>query len=193
MGGSLIGSVSGCMVITKCNVQNFNYQDTHEKIELKAKPDDKMPCIRFYGTQLERGEDSKQKRMDKVKEVVETFAKETLPLPTFMIMNNADRDDDAEGSYLAQFLNHSYRGEDPTHSGELVKQWDPKIKVPDSFQFISLFKRNIPDGRALPVIERGIKLVDCHLVKAYDENYNTKTALSSSHGVVTVIGGLKTS
>lgn len=186
---------SGCMVITKCNVQHFSYsdQDKTEEFAIKANPQDALPCVRFYGTQLDRGEEAKQKRMDKVTQIVEAFAKETLALPTFMIMNNADRDCPVEGVHLSKFLHHSYRGEVPTHTDQLVKQWDPKLKDQESFHFISLFKRNIPDGRTLPVIEKGIRMIDCHLVEAYDETYNTQKALSNSHGVVTVIGGLKRS
>lgn len=193
LGGNIFRMGSGCMVITKCNVQQFSYSDEDhvEKFVIKANPQDALPCVRFYGTQLERGEEAKQKRMDQISKIVDSLAKEKLVLPTFMIMNNADRDDKIEGAHISKYLHHSYRGDVPTHTDQFVKQWDPKLQDQESFHFISLFKRNLAKT-ALPVVEKDIRMIDCHLIEAYDETYNTKTAISNSHGLVTVIGGLKT-
>jgi hypothetical protein len=187
----------GCIVITKCAVYDFSHTDFakcdsklkrgFEMLEIKAKPSDVFPCARIIGTQLSHGKEAGQIQMNQIAQIVDTLAKKKLSLPTIFAGNVG------EEGFLSKFLYHSYRGDEPTHSDELVKQWAPIFEgQEESNNLISFFKRNpIDDARVFPVQERGVKLLDSHLVRAFDENFNTKTALSDHHGVVTKFSGLK--
>ncbi len=200
------GQESGCIVITKCAVHHFSHTDFSktdskvnrgfEMLEIKLHPEDKEPCARIIGTQLSPGKEGKEIRMKQVAQMVDTLAREKLAIPTFFVGSmNVDRDSQEEGAYFSNYLHHSYRGEGPTYSTQLANQWAPIYKdQEESHDFISLFKREpIDDPRKFPVVEKGIRLIDSHLVEAFDPNYNTKTALSDHHAVVTTFSGLKKS
>lgn len=195
---------TGCMVITKCAVHSFthtNFSETDQKvkrgfetIEIKASPGDSLPCARIIGTQLSPGKKAEQMRMEQVAQIVNKLASQKLAMPTLFVGSmNVDRDSKGEGATLSKYLYHSYRDNKPTHSDELVSQWAPIYEgQEESSDFVSFFKRN-PDGdaRVFPVLEKGIKLLGSHLVRGFDENYNTKTALSDHHAIVTTFSGLK--
>lgn len=194
---------SGCMVITRCAVHDFKNTDFHksdnklrgfETLEIKMSPDAEAPCARIIGTQLSPGRNRSETRMEQVAQIINTLAQKKLGLPTLFVGSlNVDRDSMDEGTYLSQYLYHSYLATEPTHSDELVSQWAPVFQGQDeSSDFISFFKRMSSNGQTFPVIERGIRLLDSHLVRGYDENYNTKTALSDHHAVVTTFSGLRT-
>ncbi len=195
---------TGCMVITKCAVHSFthtNFSETDQKvkrgfetIEIKARPEDPLPCARIIGTQLSPGKKAGQMRMEQVAQIVNKLASQKLAMPTLFVGSmNVDRDSKGEGATLSKYLYHSYRDNEPTHSDELVSQWAPIYEgQEESSDFVSFFKRNPDDdARVFPVLERGIKLLGSHLVRGFDENYNTKTALSDHHAIVTTFSGLK--
>jgi hypothetical protein len=197
LGGGTWQSVNGCMVITKCAVSHFDHNEidketSFETIELKAHPEDKLPAVRFIATSLIPGPANEEKRMDQVAHIVHALAKETLVLPTLLIGSNANRDAPVEGAFLSKYLHHSYRGQEPNHTDQLALQWDPNFKgTGESFDIVSLFRRNALDGTTLPVIEKNIRMIDCHLVEGFDKTFNTQTALSSNHGTLTQFSGLK--
>lgn len=203
LGANTWGNESGCMVITKCAVHNFTHTDFgktdakvkrgFETLEIKARPEDPFPCARIVGTQLSPGKEAKAIRMEQVAQIIDTVAQEKLAMPTLFVGNMHFDRDSQEGVYLSRYLYHSYRGSEPTHSDELVKQWAPIFEgQEESSDYISFFKRNPTDDvRIFPVFEKGVKLLDSHLVRGFDENYNTKTALSDHHAVVTTFSGLR--
>lgn len=198
LGANVMGGVGGEMVISKCAVHRFTNTSfennswqlnrTFTTLDIKAKPDDALPCARIIGTHLIH--DDNAKRMVQVAQIVDRVARETLPLPTVLAGDlNLERDKPDEGGVLNRYLIHSYQGDEPTCTGELVHQWDPRSTEPlkETIDYISLFRRSLPDGRQLPVIEEGVQMVDTHLVKAFDETFNTKTAISDHHGLTTTL------
>lgn len=203
LGKNVFGNSSGCMVITRCAISDFVHTDFtnnewdvtrgFETIEIKAHPDDASPCMRIIGTQLTPGKEEKTKRVEQVSQIVNSLVKKTLPMPTLFVGSlGIDRDSEEEGKLLSQYLYHSYRGKAPTQSAELVKQWARLYEgQEESSDYISFFRRTLSNGAILPVVERDIRLRDCHLVKAFDESYDTKTALSDHHAIVTQFSGLK--
>ena len=203
-GANTWGNGDGCMVISKCAIHRFIHTDFtnndnyrvnrgFDMLEIKAHPQDSAPCLRIIGTQLISGADVKNKRMNQITQIVDGLAKQTLPLPTLFVGSlHAHRDDEEEGSFLSGYLSHSYRDEDPTRSDRLAIQWNPDLQEQEeSSDFISLFKRYTSDGKVLPVIEKNIRYLECRLVRGFDQEYNTKTALSDHHAVVTRMSGLK--
>lgn len=192
---------TGCMVITKCAVHSFKNCDFDEKdgqargfemFEIKATPEASSPCARIIGTQLSPGSDRKETREKQIGQILNTLKGETFDLPTLFVGNMNFSRKSQEGELVSQYLYHSYLGDEPTHTHELVNQWAPVFEgQEESGDFISFFKRSTPEGRILPVLERGIRLVDSHLVKGFDETHNTKDALSDHHGVVTIFSGLR--
>ncbi len=201
LGANTWGNESGCMVIAKCAVDSFTHTDFDhteakvrrgfETLEIKMHPDDPLPCARIIATQLSQGKGAQQIRMAQVAQVVDQVAQQKFAMPTLFVGTLCDRDSE-EGAYLSQYLYHSYLDREPTHSDELVSQWAPIYDGQEKTQdYISFFKRNPFDGRVFPVLEKGVRLLDSHLVRGFEENYNTKTARSDSHAVVTTFSGLK--
>jgi hypothetical protein len=192
LGGGACKEVNGCMVITKCAVDDFAHRDlphegSYELFTLKAHPNDAQPCIRFIATPLIAGKEQEAKRMDQVAHIVRDLARETLVLPTLFVAANADRDSATEGAFLSTYFHHSYRAPEPTRTDQLALQWDANFKeMGETFETISLVKRTLADGTTLPVSERKIRMIDCHVVEAFDRlTYNTRTALSNRNGIVT--------
>lgn len=198
LGCNTWGNESGMMMITKCPVHKFNHIDFNktdqkvkrgfESIEINSK--DAAPFIRIIGTQLSPGRDAVDLRNAQINQILDRLARESPALPTLFVGSlNIDRDNMDEGKYLSNYLYHSYLDDEPTHSDELVNQWAPIYDgQEESSDFISFFKRH-PDQefRTFPVVEKGVRLIDSHLVRGFDENYNTKTALSDHHAVVTEV------
>jgi exonuclease III len=202
LGPNTWGQESGCMVITKCAVHDFNYtpfknNDSSvnrgfETLEIKASPTDVTPCARIIGTQLIPDKDSGEKRMKQVAQIVGHLGKQKLSMATLCVGSlHVDRDS-RSGNTLSKYLYHSYLDKEPTHSEQLVSQWAPIYRglKEESSDFISFFKR-IAEGKQFPVVEKGIRLQDSHLVEGFDKSYNTKTALSDHHAVVTTFSGLR--
>jgi hypothetical protein len=195
---------SGLLVITKCAVHRYSHSDftrTDEKVrrgfetlEIKASPESPIACARIVATQLTPGSQATPIRLSQINQIIDSVAKEKLVTVTLLAGSlNADRDHSEEGDYLSKYLFHSYLDTVPTHSDQLVGQWAPLSDAQErSSDFISIFKRTpVDDRRTLPVIEKGVRLIDSHLIRAFDVDYNTKTALSDHHALVTEIDGLR--
>lgn len=206
LGPNVWGSVGGCMVISKCAVHDFshtsfaNNQWTLNRgfaaLELKATPLDALPCARIIGTHLIHGEKAEDKtnRMQQVAQIVGHVARQTLAMPTVLAGDLNMERDQAEGEILSSRLHHGYQALQPTCTNRLVAQWDFKARSVwgETIDYISLVKSTQPQGIRVPAVDENVTLENCHLVEAFDESYNTKTALSDHHGLVVVIKGLGT-
>ncbi|HSX10826.1 MAG TPA: endonuclease/exonuclease/phosphatase family protein [Chlamydiales bacterium] len=190
LGANSLGSVSGEMVLSKCAVHRFTNTSftnnewtlnrTFASIEIKNSPSDALPCARIIGTHLIH--DDNAKRMVQVAQIVNSVAREALPLPTVLTGDlNLERDKPEEGGVLDQHLIHGYTGREPTCTNQLVRQWDLKASgVPnETIDYVSLFRNHA--GQA--------HLVNTHLVRAFDALYDTKTALSDHNGVAATLTG----
>ena len=205
LGPNAMGSVGGCMVIAKCPVHNFSNTSfainpwtinrSFATLEIKSSPEDSLPCARIIGTHLFHRRANTKLRQRQIDQIVKEVCQKTLKLPTILAGDlNIERDSE-EGKNLSTYLVHGYQGKEPTASNQLVFQWDHKIRDRwgAMIDYISLFRSILPDGTSLPVAEEGISLSDCHLVKAFDDSYDTRTALSDHHGVSAIIRGLQRS
>lgn len=188
------GAPGGCMVISKCAVHSFSHTDFNnngwlvnrgfEKIELKAHPTDELPCLRIIGTHI--SEKKQEESAEQVEQIIKSLKKERLVLPTLFVGNVNEQEET-----LSKYLFHSYRGKTPTHTDQLANQWTQNLEKTDKMSdLVSLFKRRNFDGDSLPVTEK-VRLLSSHLVPAYDETFNTQTALSAHHGILTKFDGLK--
>ncbi|MBU6382705.1 MAG: hypothetical protein KGQ49_02295 [Verrucomicrobia bacterium] len=203
LGANVWGEESGIMVIAKCAIHRFFHTDftqtedqvqrSFETLEIKASPDASAPCARILSTQLSPGRNASELRMDQISQILDTLAKEKLTLPTLLVGSlNVDRDNTEESAYLARYFSHSYLDSEPTHSEELKNQWAPIFEgQEESNSYISLAKRT-PEGdvRTFPVRERGVRLGDSHLIRGFNKEYDTATATSDHHAVVTELSGL---
>ena len=94
---------------------------------------------------------------------------------------NLQRDDPQEGGYLSTLFTHSYQGDQPTATNELLAQWNsewnPKKQgTPGEFiDYISLLKKTA--GTAY--------FANTRLFEMFNNTYNTKTALSDHNGIIT--------
>lgn len=204
LGPNVWGSVGGCMVLSKCAVHDFShtsFSNNHwtvnrgfATLELKANPQDLLPCARIIGTHFADGEgsDDKTNRMAQVAQIVNHVAHKTLALPTLLAGDlNMERDQE-EGTFLSTYLHHGYQGAEPTRTNRLVDQWESKEPSgkEDTIDYLSLFKSVLPNGKRIPTVDEKIVLENGHLIEAYDSSYNTKTALSDHHGVAVVVKNL---
>jgi endonuclease/exonuclease/phosphatase family metal-dependent hydrolase len=191
LGGNAMGSVGGGMILSKCAVHGFTNTSfvnndwtltrTFAAIEIKAKPQDPNPCARVIGTHLIHNDNAK--RMVQVAQIVHAVAQKALAVPTVLAGDlNLERDLPEEGGVLNAHLRHGYVGDQPTCTNELVRQWDPAgVSVPNqTIDYISLFKDTA----------RQAALVNTRLVKAFDDTFNTNTALSDHHALVATLSGL---
>lgn len=187
LGSNVMGSVSGELVITKCAVDRFSNTSfdnndwtlnrTFTTLDIKAKPDDLLPSVRILGTHLIH--DDNAKRMVQVAQIVDSIAQETLALPTVLAGDlNLERDKPEEGGVLSRHFIHGYQGDEPTCTNELVRQWAPeKWGTPgETIDYISLFKNNV-----------NAQLTNTRMIKAYSDDYNTKTALSDHNALVSTL------
>ena len=195
LGPNVWGSVGGCMVISKCAVHRFshtsfaNNQWTLNRgvasLELKATSEEALPCARVLGTHLIHGDKplDQKHRMEQVAQIVNHVARQALAVPTVLAGDlNMERDLE-EGKILSAHLHHGYLGAEPTCTNRLVAQWDREAKSVwgETIDYVSLFKDRLVEG---------VTLENGHLVKAFNDSYDTKTALSDHHGVAVVIKGL---
>lgn len=204
LGPNILGSEGGCMLLSKCAVHKFTHTSFENNewtlnrgfavLELKTTPQDLLPSLRVIGTHLIHGDDplDKKNRMEQVSQMVSHLEQESIALPTVLAGDlNIERDLE-EGKILSSRLHHGYRGSQPTCTNRLVAQWDSQARSVwgETIDYISLFKSRSPEGTRFPVIDEHVTIEDCHLVEAFDESYNTQTALSDHHGLVAVIKGL---
>ncbi len=188
LGANIMGMGSGEMVISKCAVYRFTNTSftnnswflnrTFTTLDIKANPEDLAPCARVVGTHLIH--DDNAKRMVQVAQIVDSVAREAIPLPTVMTGDlNLERDKAGEGRVLNTYLIHGYQGPEPTCTGRLVRQWNPQSReaLDETIDYISLFKAHKGNAQLGPA----------HLVRAFDQRYNTKTALSDHHGLAATL------
>ncbi len=189
LGPNVMGSIGGCMILSKCAVRDFShtsFTNNHwtlnrgfETLELKASPQDIWPSVRIIGTHLIHGDtsDAKNNRMEQVAQIVDSL-RETMPT---ILAGDLNIERDGEGKQLLEPFCHAYKGHEPTCTNELTAKWSSKERGvrEETIDYISLFKK----GGAY------VRFEDCHLVKAFDESYNTKTALSDHHGLSVVVKG----
>lgn len=191
LGPNVWGSVGGCMVISKCAVHDFFHTSFTNNnwtlnrgfatVELKATPQEALPCARIIGTHLIHGDELEDKtnRMAQIAQIVNNVAHKTLALPTLLAGDLNMERDGAEGVLVSPYLHPGYQGSEPTCTNRLVAQWTPQARsVEETIDYLSLFKSAVPDAHVV--------LENCHLVESYDGSYNTKTALSDHHGLMTI-------
>jgi endonuclease/exonuclease/phosphatase family metal-dependent hydrolase len=197
LGKTIMGSVGGCMVLSKCGIHYFSNTDFSTNnwklkrgfsiLEIKASPQDNLPIARIIGTHLIHTDDEKGRsnRLKQISQIIEHIRKEKLALPTFLAGDlNIERDGE-EGKVLLPYLHHGFTQPEPTCTNRLVWQWDRNAQSVwnETIDYISLFK----EQASIPVVEKGIEFTDCHLSRAYDENYDTRIALSDHHAVVATV------
>ena len=197
LGQTVMGSVGGCMLLSKCAVHRFSNTDfsTNDwklkrgfaSLEVTASPKDAAPVARIIGTHLIHGDEESDRsvRVKQVAEIVDYLARQQLALPTILAGDfNIERDEE-EGKILLPYLRHGYTAAKPTCTNYLVMQWDQKAKSVwnETIDYVSLFK----ERSSLPVVEKGVEFADCHISPAYDEKYDTRTALSDHHAIVATI------
>jgi endonuclease/exonuclease/phosphatase family metal-dependent hydrolase len=200
LGANIWGSVGGVMIISKYPIHNFSnisftnnnwtLNRTFSVLELK-KTNDTLPCLRIIGTHLIHGDGPKDKkhRKEQIEQIV-NFLIQKKPLPVILAGDlNIERDGE-EGKILSKYLKHAYSGKEQTCTNKLVAQWDNQCRSVwgETIDYISVFKNVISDKRNF-VSDKNIKFENCHLVKAYDESYNTKKAISDHHGLSCTVKG----
>ncbi len=181
LGQNIMGSVGGGMVITRCPVHHFANESftnndwtlnrTFTTLEISEVPGG-APIARILGTHLIHDDNSK--RMDQLAQIRAKTA-QASPLPTLLMGDlNLEKEKPDEGGVLDSFLTHSYDGNQPTATNELVWQWDlEKWGTPgETIDYISQFLDG-PQGR----------FTDTHLIEAFDQTFNTRTALSDHNGI----------
>lgn len=181
LGQNVIGSVGGCMVAFKGHPEkftniNFNNNDasltrTFATLEFKIGNEP----VRFIGTHLIHN--SADSRTEQVAQIERTINDKMLTILAGDL--NVERDQ-SEGEVLSHF-EHGYKGSEPTCTNRMIDQWssdwDPKnAGTPgEVIDYISIYK---------PSMSPKFKLEDVQLVRAFDDTYNTKEALSDHHGIV---------
>ncbi len=199
-GKNIFGKTSGCVVVTKCAVHQFSHDDFYVQsdsginrgpsfIEIKANPNDLLPCARIIGAQLTPDPDTstpdlkvQKERMDQMVQIVNRVAKEKVFLPTFFVGSLSVDLRSKDGQELSAYLRHSYKDLEPTYLDK-KNQWDPSHEAKDSSsEVVSLMKRVCPDGRELPIREQGIQVVQCEVVKD-----SSSGDLTNYRGIATTI------
>ncbi|MBX7067606.1 MAG: endonuclease/exonuclease/phosphatase family protein [Parachlamydiales bacterium] len=182
LGANVMGSVGGCMVLSKCAVHRFTNTSfsnnewtlnrTFASLEIKARPEDQVPCARIIGTHLIH--DDNPARIVQLGEILDSI-RNAPQIPTVLMGDlNLEREQPQEGGMLLPHFENGYQGVEPTRTNRMLKQWDEALVDPGDFiDYISLYREHGPD----------VSLQNTHLVRAYDPDYNTKTALSDHNGL----------
>jgi endonuclease/exonuclease/phosphatase family metal-dependent hydrolase len=205
LGPNVLGSVGGGMVISKCAVHDFSHTSFKNNrwtlnrgfasLELKASPQETLPCARVIGTHFIHGDEpgDQKNRMEQLAQIVGYLKRRIFAMPTVLAGDLNIERDEKEGKILSSYFHHGYQGLFPTCTNRLTAQWDSKARSVwgETIDYISLFKSSVPGSGQLPVVDRGVILENCHLVEAFDASYNTKTALSDHHGLSCVVKGLR--
>lgn len=204
LGPNVFGMVGGCMVFSKCVVHHFSHTSFSNNswdlnrgfasLEIKSTSHDVLPCARIIGTHFIHGdpEQAQQSRVEQMAQIVDHVAHQTLAMPTILAGDLNTERDQLEGMYLSSHLHHAYAALEPTSTNRLTAQWDMQERTvwDETIDYISLFKSVLPNGDRIATIDTGVVMEDCHLVRAFDASYNTKTALSDHHGLSVIIRGL---
>jgi hypothetical protein len=158
-------------------------------LELKKTPESNEPCTRTVATHLIDGysEKDQARRLIQVSEIIEGVAERTLqvpkPIPTFLAGDlNINRDDAEDQRVLVPFLEHSYKGSEPTCTYTLLAKWDAKFKnaMEEIFDYFSQIKEANP--RSLKVKEA--QLLECRRISTYKPG-DTRNSLSDHAGIYT--------
>lgn len=187
LGANVMGSVGGCMVISKCAVHSFTNTSfsnnswtlnrTFATLEIKANPQSQVPCARIIGTHLIHN--SNESRRTQVREIVESI-QSSAPLATVLMGDlNLERENPEEGGILDPHFEHGYTGEEPTCTNELLRQWDPALVDSECafLDYISLYREHSPE----------VRLLGTHLVRTYSPDYNTRTAISDHQALSAIL------
>lgn len=184
LGSNVMGSVGGLMVFSKCAPHSFKNSSfmnnkwtlnrTFATLEIKAKPDDQTPCARIIGTHLIH--DDNEARKAQIEQIVASI-RESVAIPTVLAGDlNLEREDPEQGGMLNPYFAHGYQGDLPTRTNNMLKEWNEKLSDPGDFiDYISLYKEG-PGA-----------LDNTHIVRAYSDDFNTKTALSDHNGLVGIL------
>lgn len=151
----------GCLIATKCAVHHFSYasffhcdrMENHgfSTLEIRANPQDLVPCARIIGADFARGEVGKERRIEQLGQVVNALAEQKLALPTLFAGSFNANQNNRDEKLLSKYLAYGYRGQ----TSPLVPQ--------KMHNLISLFRyQQLPDGRSLSVIEKGICFIEGH-------------------------------
>jgi endonuclease/exonuclease/phosphatase family metal-dependent hydrolase len=191
---AILGSQSGGMIFTKCayhqfSVTSFSNNDwtlnsAFAALELKN-------GFRVMGTHLIYN--NEKLRVEQLEQIVRSAEKK--PMPTVLVGDlNIPRDGDgADTESLREKFDFSHQDKNgftknlsgalkepvETCTNKLIEQWNEKYKH---------------DGEYIDYIAKlrnrdfaNIQIEDCSLVPAFDEKYDTKTALSDHHGIVATV------
>ncbi len=186
LGANVVGSVGGCMVLSKCAVHRFTNTSFHNNhwslnrtfatLEIKARPEDQAPCARIIGTHFIHDDNSA--RIQQMRQALGSL-EFVPPLPTVLMGDlNFERDNPEEGGVLHRYFEPGYLEQEPTCTNKMLKQWDETRDDPDQFiDDIALHCAHKPN----------VALRDVHLVRAFGPDFNTKTALSDHHGLAATL------
>lgn len=187
LGANVMGSVGGCMVISKCAVHSFTNTSfsnnswtlnrTFASLEIKANPADQVPCARIIGTHLI--DDSNESRRQQVAEILESI-QNSAPLPTVLMGDlNLERDRPEEGGILNPHFEHGYLGDESTFTDGMLRQWDETLADSERtfIDYISLYRVHAPE----------VRLLNTHLIRAYSPDFNTRTAISDHNGLSAIL------
>ncbi len=194
LGQNTIGSESGLMLLSKAPVSNFSYTAFTNNdwtlnrgfatLEIKKSPESEASAFRIIGTHLRHGDADSDKalRMVQVAEIVESIQIQQTSLPTLLAGDLNIELGGEEGNILSPHFRHGYQGVEPTCTNHLVAKWDLEAKGTwgETIDYVSLYKDSAFDH---------LELLDGRLIKAFDDTYNTQTALSDHHGVALTIRG----
>lgn len=185
-----------CMVMTKCPVDYFSHTDFHAQdgkiqrgfIILETASKNKGPVIRIVGTDLSPGEEAEELRESQLDQIINALAKRRLAMATMLVGSfGANRDNMKESLRLLKYVFHSYLGAEPNRID--LRQWAPIYEgVKEVTDEISLVKRNPPNGKILPVIEKDVRVIDVHLGDGFDSK---PLPLSDCKSVIGQYGGLR--
>lgn len=194
MGADQWGKGSQALIFSKAPVSTFHHSPFYhfgeplhsgfDFLEIKKSPDTASACLRIAAIASQsREQETKEKREEQMEQITDALKEKKEALPTLFVgAFYLDRDDPKEGALLTKSLYHAYRDGRPTAADELAEQWgQPQEAVRGAIDYISLFKRVLPDGTTLPTKERGVHLIDCHRVEAFGAG--TQKALSTRHGI----------
>ena len=186
-----IGSTSGLMVFSKYPVHDFSYTLFTENdwaqnrgyttLEIKATPEATEPVLRIVGTHLSYKPEEAEKRALQISQIINELATKTLKLPT-IIGGDLNFKDQEEAATLSKYMKYGYLGTEPTVTQRLMEKWylktiDERDEIIDQ---IAILKQT-------PEIDDQIAIVECHLNDAFDEKFDTSTALSDHKAVIGTI------
>jgi exonuclease III len=173
-GGDLLGGAGGVMMITKHPIEDFT--------SISFKNNDwtlnrtfcvlETPQIRIIGTHIIHGNNLERKDAQ-VKQIMDYLADHKENLTIIGADFNIERDEEGR-EILDPHLKHGYTGNEPTCTSKLTQQWTHEKDQPDEIlDNISQVNGNQDDS-----------IEEVELLRAFDNTYNTRTALSDHHGLL---------